>query len=90
MSEERKLKDDEKGRLCTLKYYKKLKHRNETMKNINYAIFDMDGTLLDSMHIWDTASGAFLMMRGIRPFSQAGVQNRNKLHDQGIQPQHEL
>ena len=67
MSEERKLKDDEKGRLCTLKYYKKLKHRNETMKNINYAIFDMDGTLLDSMHIWDTASGAFLMMRGIIP-----------------------
>ena len=37
------------------------------MKNIDYAIFDMDGTLLDSMHIWDTASGAFLMMRGIIP-----------------------
>lgn len=37
------------------------------MKNIDYAIFDMDGTLLDSMHIWDTASGAFLMMRGIVP-----------------------
>lgn len=37
------------------------------MKEINYAIFDMDGTLLDSMHIWDTASGAFLMMRGIVP-----------------------
>lgn len=37
------------------------------MKEINYAIFDMDGTLLDSMHIWDTASGAFLMMRGIIP-----------------------
>ena len=48
------------------------------MKNIDYAIFDMDGTLLDSMHIWDTASGAFLMMRGIiprefRPFPQAGL-----------------
>ena len=37
------------------------------MKEINYAIFDMDGTLLDSMHIWDTASGAFLMMSGIVP-----------------------
>lgn len=37
------------------------------MKDIKYAIFDMDGTLLDSMHIWDTASGAFLMMRGIIP-----------------------
>lgn len=37
------------------------------MKDIKYAIFDMDGTLLDSMHIWDTASGAFLMMRGIVP-----------------------
>lgn len=34
------------------------------MKDIRYAIFDMDGTLLDSMHIWDTAAGAFLMMRG--------------------------
>ena len=37
------------------------------MKDIRYAIFDMDGTLLDSMHIWDTAAGAFLMMRGIVP-----------------------
>lgn len=37
------------------------------MKNIKYAIFDMDGTLLDSMHIWDTAAAAFLAMRGIVP-----------------------
>ena len=37
------------------------------MKDIRYAIFDMDGTLLDSMHIWDTAAGAFLMMRAIVP-----------------------
>lgn len=37
------------------------------MKDIKYAIFDMDGTLLDSMHIWDTAAAAFLAMRGIVP-----------------------
>ncbi len=37
------------------------------MEKIKYAIFDADGTLLDSMHIWDTIDGAFLMMRGIVP-----------------------
>lgn len=37
------------------------------MEKIKYAIFDMDGTLTDSMHIWDTVAGAFLMMRGIVP-----------------------
>lgn len=37
------------------------------MEKIKYAIFDADGTLLDSMHIWDTVDGAFLMMRGIFP-----------------------
>lgn len=37
------------------------------MEKIKYAIFDADGTLMDSMHIWDTVDGAFLMMRGIFP-----------------------
>ena len=37
------------------------------MKEIKYAIFDVDGTLMDSMHIWDTAAAAFLLMRGIVP-----------------------
>ena len=37
------------------------------MEKIKYAIFDMDGTLTDTMHIWDTGAGAFLMMRGIVP-----------------------
>lgn len=37
------------------------------MKEIKYAIFDMDGTLLDSMHIWDTVAVAFLAARGIVP-----------------------
>ncbi len=31
------------------------------------AIFDMDGTLLDSMPIWDTAASFFLRARGITP-----------------------
>ena len=37
------------------------------MEKIKYAIFDADGTLMDTMHIWDTVDGAFLMMRGIFP-----------------------
>ncbi len=37
------------------------------MEKIKYAIFDADGTLMDSMHIWDTLDGAYLMMRGIVP-----------------------
>lgn len=37
------------------------------MEEIKYAIFDADGTLMDSMHIWDTVDSAFLMMRGIKP-----------------------
>ncbi len=31
------------------------------------AIFDMDGTLLDSMHIWEEVSVGFLRRRGIEP-----------------------
>ncbi|MGI6499173.1 MAG: HAD family hydrolase [Oscillospiraceae bacterium] len=31
------------------------------------AIFDLDGTLLDSMGVWDTVGDRFLMRRGITP-----------------------
>ena len=34
---------------------------------IRGAIFDMDGTLLDSMHIWDTLGVDYLAARGIQP-----------------------
>lgn len=37
------------------------------MLNIKGAIFDMDGTLLDSMQIWDTMGSRYLMKRGITP-----------------------
>lgn len=37
------------------------------MEKIKYAIFDVDGTLMDSNHIWDTVASAFLMMNGIEP-----------------------
>lgn len=37
------------------------------MEQIKYAIFDMDGTLTQTMEIWDTVAGSFLMMRGIKP-----------------------
>lgn len=34
---------------------------------INGAIFDMDGTLLDSMFVWDNIAENYLRMRGIMP-----------------------
>ena len=34
---------------------------------IEGAIFDLDGTLLDSMFIWDTIGGDYLRTRGIEP-----------------------
>ena len=35
--------------------------------NIKGAIFDMDGTLLDSMYIWDTMASRYLKKHGIVP-----------------------
>ncbi len=35
--------------------------------NIKAAIFDFDGTLFDSMHIWDKAASQFLILHGITP-----------------------
>ena len=35
--------------------------------NIKGAVFDMDGTLLDSMQLWDTMGSGFLLRRGITP-----------------------
>lgn len=52
------------------------------MENIKYAIFDVDGTLTDSMHIWDTCGGAYLMMRGITP--HAGETFRTRGYREGI------
>ena len=34
---------------------------------IKGAIFDLDGTLIDSMFIWDTVGNDFLKFRGIEP-----------------------
>ena len=34
---------------------------------IQGAIFDADGTLLDSMFFWDELGDRFLLMRGIEP-----------------------
>lgn len=52
------------------------------MEKIKYAIFDVDGTLTDSMHIWDTCGGAYLMMRGITP--HAGETFRTRGYKEGI------
>jgi len=37
------------------------------MKNIKGAIFDVDGTLLDSMPTWDSVAEDFLKSRGVTP-----------------------
>ena len=37
------------------------------MKNIQGAIFDVDGTLLDSMEIWDNAAANYLISMGASP-----------------------
>lgn len=37
------------------------------LKNIKGAIFDMDGTLLDSMHIWSEVGLMFLKSKGVEP-----------------------
>lgn len=52
------------------------------MEKIKYAIFDLDGTITDSMHIWDTCGGAYLMMRGITP--HAGETFRTRGYREGI------
>lgn len=34
---------------------------------VKYAIFDMDGTLLDSMYVWDEVGSTYLQRQGIAP-----------------------
>lgn len=41
--------------------------RNGAYMKIDGAIFDLDGTLLDSMFIWDTIGEEYLRSRGIEP-----------------------
>ena len=35
--------------------------------NIKGAIFDIDGTLLDSMHVWENVAGEYLISKGLTP-----------------------
>ena len=37
------------------------------MRNIKGAIFDADGTMIDSMSIWDTVAGIYLRSQGAQP-----------------------
>lgn len=51
--------------------------------HIEGAIFDMDGTLLESMHIWNSASSLYLESRGICPPADLRSQIRNLSLEQG-------
>ncbi len=42
-------------------------NNNYLLENIQGAIFDLDGTVLDSMHIWSEIGLLFLKNRGIEP-----------------------
>lgn len=48
------------------------------------AIFDMDGTLTDSMHIWDTAGITYLKSKGITPAPDLRERSRALSLDQVI------
>ena len=41
------------------------------MNKMKGAIFDMDGTLLDSMHVWRTKGEDYLRSRGLEPHAGA-------------------
>lgn len=45
---------------------------------IEGAIFDLDGTLMDSMFIWDTIGGDYLLSRGITPRENLNETFKNK------------
>ena len=47
---------------------------NNSIKNIQGAIFDLDGTILDSMHIWSEIGLLFLKNRGIEP--EPGIEDK--------------
>ena len=40
---------------------------NDNMNNITGAIFDLDGTVFDSMHIWSEIGLRFLAEKGVKP-----------------------
>lgn len=40
------------------------------IKNIEYAIFDMDGTVLDTMFMWDGAADRMLAALGLTPYPE--------------------
>ena len=56
------------------------------MKQYKGAIFDLDGTLLDSMWVWDDIDVAFLKKRGLEvpPDYQEAITPLGFLHDQTV------
>ena len=50
-----------------LRKYKMVKIMEHIIISIKGAIFDLDGTLIDSMQVWDKVGEDFLLKRGITP-----------------------
>lgn len=50
-----------------LKKYKVVKITEHIVNSIKGAIFDLDGTPIDSMQVWDKVGEDFLLKRGITP-----------------------
>ena len=50
-----------------LRKYKMVKIMEHIINSIKGAIFDLDGTLIDSMQVWDKVGEDFLLKRGITP-----------------------
>ena len=54
------------------------------MKQYKGAIFDLDGTLLDSMRVWDDIDVAFLKKRGLEVPPDYRLSGGCPLHDQTV------
>ncbi len=55
------------------------------LNNIKGAIFDLDGTIIDSMRVWDTIPSAYLRSKGIVPQENLGNILRSMNMKQGAE-----
>ncbi|MEE3392465.1 MAG: HAD family phosphatase [Lachnospiraceae bacterium] len=62
-----------------------LNDTKEMLESMKGAVFDMDGTLTDSMFLWDKASADYLLNQGIRPEPDIAKKFKTmSLHDSAL------